>query len=281
MWNFSFDQHIKYDTPAIIEYVLQVTGRKSVGWVGHSQGTLVMFGLLASQPRFNSLVKPFIALAPVSTVSHIRSPIRYLAKTPFLLSFIRSRGGRFMPSNQIMKLLGAACPQGLQPLCTNLIFVLVGYNQEQLNEDRLPVYLSHTPAGTSAWNIVHFGQNYLSGKFRRFDLGNEKKNIDLYGQSSPPEYDLTKITNKYIALFSSLNDWLAPPEDVLTLKHTLKVPLLEDHVVPNPKWNHLDFIWGKDAGQVVYKRVIELLDEFADTAAGDSSGPSYNSVLGA
>ena len=82
-----------------------------------------------------------------------------------------------------MKLLGSACPQGLQPLCTNLIFVLVGYNQEQLNEDRLPVYLSHTPAGTSAWNIVHFGQNYLSGKFRRFDLGNDKKNIDMYGQS--------------------------------------------------------------------------------------------------
>lgn len=242
-----------------------------------------MFGLLSTQPKYNDLVKPFIALAPVTTVAHIRSPIRYIAKTPFVLSFIRSRGGRFMPSTQIMKLLGSACPAGLQPLCTNLIFVLVGYNAEQLNEDRLPVYLSHTPAGTSAWNIVHFGQNYLSGKFQCFDHGSDKKNLDVYGQSNPPVYDLAKITNKHIALFSSLNDWLAPPEDVHTLKHTLTVPLLEDHVVPNPKWNHLDFIWGKDAGEVIYKRVIELLDEFADTheVAGIDSGNNYNSIIGA
>ena len=70
---------INYDVPDTIDYILSATNRTSLAYVGHSQGTLVMFGLLASQPRFNKIVKPFVALSPVAHVGHIKSPIKYLA----------------------------------------------------------------------------------------------------------------------------------------------------------------------------------------------------------
>ena len=37
-WRFSFDQMAQFDGPAVVDYVRNVTGRKTVGYVGYSQG---------------------------------------------------------------------------------------------------------------------------------------------------------------------------------------------------------------------------------------------------
>lgn len=39
----------------------------------------MMFALLASQPKYNDIVKPFIALAPVAYISHVSTAIRWVA----------------------------------------------------------------------------------------------------------------------------------------------------------------------------------------------------------
>ncbi|XP_072141346.1 gastric triacylglycerol lipase-like [Dermacentor andersoni] len=57
-WNFSFQEMIEYDVPATIDYILRETGKPRVGYVGHSQGTLVMFGLLSAAPAYNDKVTP-------------------------------------------------------------------------------------------------------------------------------------------------------------------------------------------------------------------------------
>jgi predicted alpha/beta hydrolase len=41
-WNFTFDQMAEYDVPASLEYINRMTN-KQIHYVGHSQGTLVMF----------------------------------------------------------------------------------------------------------------------------------------------------------------------------------------------------------------------------------------------
>ena len=45
-WNFTFDEMISYDLPAAFEYISKNTGQK-IHYVGHSQGTLIMFGALS------------------------------------------------------------------------------------------------------------------------------------------------------------------------------------------------------------------------------------------
>ncbi|GMS77953.1 hypothetical protein PENTCL1PPCAC_128 [Pristionchus entomophagus] len=56
-WQFTQDDFARYDETAVIDKVLELTGEKSVHWVGNSQGTFVGFILLAGQPEYNRKVK--------------------------------------------------------------------------------------------------------------------------------------------------------------------------------------------------------------------------------
>ena len=62
-----------------------------------------------------------------------------------------------------------------------------------VNVTRLQVYLSETPAGTSIMNLDHFRQLVINGKYCKYDYGPEK-NMEKYGSTIPPDYDLSKIT---------------------------------------------------------------------------------------
>lgn len=66
------------------------------------------------------------------------------------------------------------------------------------------MYLTNFPAGGSTKQIVHYGQEINSKKFRKFDYG-VFNNLNRYGSIEPPDYDISKITAP-IALFYSEND---------------------------------------------------------------------------
>ncbi|KAI1288419.1 Lysosomal acid lipase/cholesteryl ester hydrolase [Halotydeus destructor] len=262
-WEFTFDEHALIDLPTTIDYILETSRSDTVAYVGHSQGTLIMFALLATEARYNDLVKPFIALAPISTVGHIRSPVRYLARNPVLVDFFRHRGGQFFPSTRYIKYMAErVCESRYVAICSNVLFLFTGFDLPQLNLTRLSVYFTHTPAGTSAWNMVHYAQGVLTNKMAMFDFG-AQENIRRYGHITPPEYRLEKVTNKYIGLISAQNDWLSDMTDVSSLRQKLRVPLVCDYTVPYSTWNHLDYILGRDAGILVNEKVAHMLDKYA------------------
>lgn len=64
----------------------------------------------------------------------------------------------FLPSSEVMsKLEGQLCK--FQPaLCVNLLAAICGYNPNNLDTSRLPVYLNYTPSGTSVKNMAHWSQ---------------------------------------------------------------------------------------------------------------------------
>jgi hypothetical protein len=67
-WEFSFQQMGEYDVPGNLQYIAQVTGRKDIVYVGHSQGTSQMFAALSDpvvRPKVVPYLKSFYALAPV------------------------------------------------------------------------------------------------------------------------------------------------------------------------------------------------------------------------
>lgn len=79
-WDFCLDDQVAYDLPAFIGKVLKVSGSKTLGYLGLSIGNTIMFGLLASQPGYNEVVKPFIALAPCYRMCNMRSPLKYVCR---------------------------------------------------------------------------------------------------------------------------------------------------------------------------------------------------------
>ena len=261
-WNFSYDEMIEHDLPNTIEYILDKTQRKTLGFVGHSQGNMVMFGLMATQSKYNDMVKPFIALAPVAMVNKVGHLLSFLAHRKMLINFLVNYGGPVMPSNRFEELLGyTTCSSFLKYCCILFNGFIEGHNWAQLNISRYPVYISEYPAGASAKNIAHLALNARSSFFGKFDYGHEG-NIAKYASSLPPEYFLQKITNKHIALFSALNDPIASQGNVDNIRTKLKVKLLDDYVVPFDQWNHVDFLLGLEAGKYVNGKMLDIFAKY-------------------
>lgn len=258
-WNFSFDEMAEYDLPSMIDLVLNVTGKKSLTYIGHSQGTTTAFALLSQKAEYNEKIDMFIALAPVATVGHMTSAIRYLAPFTADVDFLFSILGidEFLPNNIVMKYLSEiVCDTEVKFICEDVIFLICGTDYSQLNATRLGVYVSHTPAGASAKSIIHYAQMVNSKKFQKYDYG-PKGNMLQYNQTSAPEYHLENITTK-VALIWSENDKLADPSDVHLLEKKLKNMVLSTPVKLK-KFNHLDFVWAVDANSLVYEYVLSLL----------------------
>ena len=77
--SYSFDEHIKYDLPAMLNYALKVSGQDQLSYVGHSQGTSMGFGGFSSMPELAAKVKIFVPLAPVANVSHCEGLFKALS----------------------------------------------------------------------------------------------------------------------------------------------------------------------------------------------------------
>ncbi|KAI1282160.1 Lipase member M [Halotydeus destructor] len=145
-WQFTFDEMIKYDLPSTIDYVRNHTQSETIAYVGHSQGTVIMFGLLSTQPKYNDIIKPYIALAPVTTCSHIKSPIKYLAYDTLMVDYFKWRGGPFLPPQKWIKdVSDKFCPFKYGGICADVMFLLGGFDGKQMNVTRSPVYIAHTP----------------------------------------------------------------------------------------------------------------------------------------
>jgi lysosomal acid lipase/cholesteryl ester hydrolase len=141
----------------------------------------------------------------------------------------------------------------------------------------MPVIASHIPDGTSCRTYEHFLQTHKSGKFRQFDFG-RSKNLRVYGTTKPPEYDLQKSTFP-VGIFYGENDACIPPmvcfkyflfyssrliylsfQDIQILAKKLpNVQVL--HRVNWPNFNHVGFIFAKDANKLLNSYVLDLISK--------------------
>uniref|UniRef100_A0A3Q2GB36 Lipase n=1 Tax=Cyprinodon variegatus TaxID=28743 RepID=A0A3Q2GB36_CYPVA len=252
----SYDEMALKDLPAVINHVLKVTGQEKIFYIGHSQGTTIAFIAFSTLPELASKIRLFLGLAPVATVAFTCSPVTKLSKLPECL--IRGLFGKrdFLPQSRYIKWLAehVCAKKCLDELCGNLFFVICGYDKKNLNMTRIPVYTTHSPAGTSVQNMIHWAQMIVLPLFSNFDL------LSLFTfplQSTPPEFRV-KDMKVPTALFSGGHDTLADPKDMAVLLTQVSNLVYHQHI---EHWEHLDFIWGMDAPQVMFPSILKLLQQ--------------------
>jgi pimeloyl-ACP methyl ester carboxylesterase len=270
-WAFSWDEMAALDVPTMINYVTEQTGSSSVGWVGHSEGTIQMFAASSDAYKSEYLsdaiakVNLFVALAPVAYVYNLKSePIQFLAKKLIIDEIFYDRHiyeiGKH--DDQLNALAPKIC-EAYERSCELFLDLICGPSRN-LNETRVQVYVSGTPAGTSTQNMLHWEQGVLQNSFQKFDYGSAEANAERYGgETTPPLYDLSKVPTSFnIAMFSGDLDWLADPKDVEHLLEELPAEnIVYNHVTP--LFAHLDYTWAWDANVKIYDKVTELLGKYS------------------
>jgi len=251
-WQFSWDEMAKYDLPTELDFVIEYTNSQKIYYVGHSMGTTTYMAMNSMDPTWADKVELAVLLAPIAFVDHMHSPIKLIAPFSDLVQWVADHMGigEFLPSNWLMDLIADfACGVNnpLEIICENVVFLLTGYDEQQMNKTMLPTIASHCPAGTSTYTVLQYAQEIKHKRFAGLDWGNDEKNILHHGTPEPPTYDLRNVNTK-VALFWGNNDWLCDERDLM--KIVGQVPnIVVNNQVPWDGWNHLDFLYAIDIDQ--------------------------------
>ncbi|NXL92409.1 LIPM Lipase, partial [Alectura lathami] len=253
-WQFSFDEIGKYDISAELYFILNKTGEKNVYFIGHSEGATSGFIAFSAYPELAERVKVFFALGPVLTITYATSPFVKFARLPQPLIRLLLGCKGILRQHELIKRITINLCTSLAKGCGRVIYYIAGGRVQNLNVSRTSVYVGHYPAGTSVQNVLHWSQIAHADRFQAYDYGS-KENMKKYNQATPPEYKVEEISTP-IAVWSGGIDKFADPKDTARMLSRISNLYYHEHL---PDWGHLDFIWGLDATERMYMKIIELM----------------------
>lgn len=271
-WEFSTDEVGIYDIPAHIDYVLDQTGAETLNYVGYSQGGGVVFITCSEKPEYNNKINLIVSISPATRITNTKSPlIRLLFKGVFKLEdFVTAAGIEevFSRGQVLQTLLELLCNMkdeldASYPVCDGIINLIDPYHIEgAIDPETMKRLYAHFPAGTSVRLVSRFGQGLSSEYFQKYDYGCAEENLAHYNRSTPPIYDVSKVTVPVVITYGE-NDRLAVKEDVTWLKDQL--PKVLDFVrVADDSWIHLDNAYNRNLSTLVYPTVSKYLAQYTD-----------------
>ncbi|KAL5080615.1 hypothetical protein RYX36_009036 [Vicia faba] len=261
-WDWSWDELVSDEMPAIIDFVFNQTGQK-INYLGHSLGTLVALVSL-SEGNWINQVKSVALLSPIAYLKNMKTKLGVMsANYVYGKKFTPRDITEFDPKGQrVLDFVDGICNHyGLN--CNNLFSALTGENC-CLDEAAFVRFMKVEPQPTSNKNVIHIAHIFLSDSLAKFDYGRPHLNRFHYGQSKPPIYDLSNIPND-IPIFMSYggHDALSDPVDVNKLlsihfqnhdKGKLSVQFIEEYA-------HADYMMAENANELVYKNVSSFFKQ--------------------
>ncbi|CAA0823482.1 Triacylglycerol lipase 2 [Striga hermonthica] len=257
-WDWTWDDLMIHDVPSVIDFVFNQTSQK-IHYIGHSMGTLIALASL-SEGKLTDKVKSAALLSPIAYLSHMTTDLGNMAAKAFLGEIATGFGkAEFNPKEELVDDFMNALRVLVGIEWNDLMTELTGSNC-CLNSSTADIFLDNGLQPTSTKNLVHFSQTVRDGVVSKYDYGSDESNSEHYGESSPPDYDLSKIPHDF-PLFLSYGgeDALSDDKDVTTLLDALKNHDVDKlHVQYVEDFAHLDFIIGITAKDVVYNKVIDF-----------------------
>ena len=238
--NWNVDDEAKYDVPAILDYVLQETGRDRINWVGHSLGGMIMFPFLefsSEAPRIANFVD-MGGVAMVVDTPDIRE-MRNASKGLRVLSLGLSSGrlGRPMMYGRL---------PGLEKIDR---FYYTSNNVDNRTVSRFYGYTLEDPG---AGALKQLDPYLFSGHMLSAD-----KSID-YASA------LDRITTPILMVAGEGDIMADVPSTLLTFnglgsadKSVMRFGRLDGHLAD---YGHCDLVWSRNAPSEVFPPLIDWLD---------------------
>ncbi|KAH7692458.1 Triacylglycerol lipase protein [Dioscorea alata] len=260
-WEWSWDELVSFDLPAIFNYIYTNTSQQKFHYVGHSLGSLTAFALFSQNNLPAKMVRSAVMLCPIAYMNLDRSILVQLAAAIFTAEAHYWLGVKeFIPTGKnVLKFLKKTCNEpGVD--CSNILTSLTGKNC-CLKISSIHVFTKFEPQSTSTKLMVHLSQMIRRGTVAKYDYNNMKKNMDHYGQPTPPPYNLSAIPlDLPLFLINGGMDLLADVGDLYQLLFDLgfhKSDRLKLHFQSN--YSHVDFIMGFNAKEEIYDHVVEFM----------------------
>lgn len=126
--------------------------------------------------------------------------------------------------------------------------------------NRMGAIAAHLPAGSSNWAFAQQLRDGQLQKFHKFDFLDAEKNMQAYGQPTPPVYNYENVTSRYFVVFNSQADPFSSQEHVERMSQELPYGFLEMHTLPkNLTYTHTDFLYADNVGDLIHRDILRLL----------------------
>ncbi|XP_063992234.1 lipase member J-like isoform X3 [Diachasmimorpha longicaudata] len=266
-WDFSLDELATLDLAAMIDYVVNHTRQSSMTFVGYSIGGTIGTLLLADRPEYNEKINLAIFLAPFYPWA-VMTPMRQVLVRILDLWQQMIPNGAVETSSQTVLLPAffenfCMANNYTIKLCLSVCKFFVGVDGVQTTVGNLNRFTRHFPSGTSLKVFNYFLQRYNKDNVDHFDYEDSRINLQRYGQTQPPFYNLSNIVVPMV-LFSAASDPLVTKEDLVKFsRNFVSSDKLTFESVNYPHFGHLDFVSaGDDFPSTLFldwPRVIEEL----------------------
>ena len=252
--NYSMDDFVASDMPAMVKYIKERTGAKKMTFIGHSQGTTLFLMAMMHDPIFTEeSFDNFISLGTVPNLAHSKFlPIDILDMIYDLLRRATFLQALNLPEllRELLATLAKEHPKVFGKIFDTLASIYPSGRMDYINIYNLLYYF---PGGISKINLFHWSQIHQMKKLVYY-------NPNFHEEKTAKEYNLENLKKwKIKSLFTrSDDDTFGSYQDVTDFYDAVEdksvIKLIE-----LTSYGHLDVIFAESAINDIFEPIIEFI----------------------
>ena len=256
-YEFSIDDNVKYDLPAIFKYIYSKTQGKKMSYIAHSQGSTIFCMLYMHNPTLvEYYIDHFSSIGTVPNIAHaVFGPIKLLDTIYGLFDILKFKKG--------MLVLNNSQRLHFSNFCKTMPFVCKKFFDSgasikptgRFDYSRLYNFLYYYPGGTNKNTLLQWSQIHTSKQLVYFNPNYNK-------EKTATPYNINNLKNwKIKALLARTDmDTFSSYEDVTELYNIIEDKSLMK-LLDISNYGHLDVLSADSAYEDIFLSIVKFLRE--------------------
>ena len=252
----TIDDFVQYDLPTMLKYVKERTGVEKMDYVGHSQGSTIIFMLAMHNPElFESSIDHFAAVGTVPNIAHTHfTPIDIMDKLSGILKKVNILN-YFSLTNLERKLVADFCKLN-KGICKTLFEAATCIKPSgRIDYSEIYSYLYYFPGGVSKTNLLHWLQCHEMKQLVYYNPNFEKEKTAV-----PYNYENLKKWKVKALIARTDDDTFSSYEDVTELYNTIEDKSYVQ-ILDLKNYGHFDCLSAESAIKDIFYPIVTFFNE--------------------